>query len=341
MSGNTNYEPDTFTQIDVERELDAQGLKWYDKGRYILSQCPTHEDKHPSVQIYKDDWFVNCHAECGRFHITKAYPSLRSDSTIGFRNNAQSAPKGKRNDIKVSERQYKEVDMMEEWREMPFIPRDHVFKGIDLEVLDSLGWRWDAEQNAYFIPYWNRPQNKIPFAQYRYLSGDVRFRFVKDLKPTMYGTWNLYPNMAVFLVEGASDASVLESGLIPWVAMPSASSGALMRPFAEWCVANNVTIIYAGDNDSAGDKLREALDEVAPYRVWQPPKNYKDWGDFFEAEGLEAVIIYCNKELAPEVEYTNPINKTAFEIMGGGTELEIIKSTPSSKELDGVDNKLL
>ena len=330
-----NYEPDTFSEMDVTRELDAQGLKWYDKGRYILSQCPTHEDKHPSVQIYKDDWFVNCHATCGRYHITKAYPELRP------RNNSQGdrPPMARKAEKKVSEKKYTEYDLIEEWREMDMIPRDHVFKGLDLHTLDELGWRWIPDQNAYFIPYWNRPRTKIPFAQYRYLSGDVRFRFLKEAKPTMYGTWNLEPGQPIFVVEGSSDGLVLEEAMAPWIAMPSASSVGLVEPFAKWCVENDVSIIYAGDRDAAGDKLKAAFDEVAPYRVWQVPEKYKDWGEFFEAEGLAAVIKHVNRELNPQVEFIDEQNKTALELLGG-EELVLSTSEESKEPSEEADNKL-
>lgn len=314
-----NYPDDTFTEADVLNALSAAGLRYQNKGRYILSRCPTHEDKHPSVQIYKDDWFVNCHATCGRYHITKAFPDLRGEDRNYSSSNRQRVQRKK----EVTEKKYVEYDLMENWEVLPLIPEDHKFKNLPIEHLNAMGWRWMEKMNAYFIPYFNRPKTKIPFAQYRYLSGDVRFRFLKDAKPTMYGTWNLEPKYPVFLVEGTSDAVVLDYCAIPAIAMPSASSGALMRPFGEWCVENDVTIIYAGDNDEAGEKLREALDEVAPYRVWQPPKKYKDWADFFVAEGQEAVIMYCNKELNPLPEtLIDEQNRTALEILGG-SELEV------------------
>lgn len=317
-----DYPDDTFTESDVKRELDAAGCKYYDKGRYILSQCPTHEDKHPSIQIYKDDWFTNCHATCGRYHITKAFPSLRADRDGGRGiQNQRTERKAKA----VVERVYTQYDLMKDWEAMPLIPRDHVFKGIPLDILDDAGWRWDETKNAYFIPYFTRSRTSIPFAQWRYLSGDIRFRFLKDAKPTCYGTWNLAPNMPLFVVEGSSDGLVLDFCNVPWVALPSASSGALMRSLALWCVDNNVQIIYAGDNDEAGSKLLEALDEVAPYRIHQPPSKYKDWGDFFVAEGQEAVIAWCDKELNPTAHYEPVTVESVMEVMGGGTEI-LIKS---------------
>lgn len=317
-----NYEKDNFTEIDILNALDAAGLRYKNGSRYIISQCPNpeHDDKHPSVQIYKEDWWVNCHATCGRFHITKAFPELRSQDVQSGKGSYRNQQKVEK---QVTEKKYEQFDLMDKWKELPLIPEDHQFKNLPISHLNDAGWRWVESLNAYFIPYFNRPKTKIPFAQYRFLAGDVRFKFLKDAKPTMYGTWNLDENMPIFVTEGCSDALVLDFCMVPAIAMPSASSGALMQPFADWCVAHGVTIIYAGDNDAAGDKLREKLDELAPYRVKQPPKQYKDWADFFVAEGQAAVIKYCNEELNPMPEILiNDQNKTALEILGG-SELEV------------------
>lgn len=304
-----DYEPDTFTENEVLQALEGANLRYRNGARYILSQCPTHEDKHPSVQIYKDDWFVNCHAGCGRFHITKAFPDLRSSSS-SFRhqntnNRAKSYRSNRQNEeewgaAKMNEsKQYKKIDQIDYWRALPLIPRDHYFKNIPLDVLDSLGWRWVSEKNSYLIPYFSRSKKSVPFSQLRHLTGDRRFTFLKDAKPTMYGTWNLDPGQTVFLVEGASDAAVLEHCMIPWVAAPSAASGELVKQMAVWCSSNHVKVVYAGDNDLAGDKLREALDSVMMYRVRQPRPPYKDWGEMFEAEGVKSVINWCHAELYP------------------------------------------
>jgi hypothetical protein len=66
---------------------------------------------------------------------------------------------------------------------------------------------------------------------------------------------------------------------------------------ADYCRKNAIQLVYAGDNDAAGEKLRAALDEVTGYRVKQPPKEYKDWGDFLEATDVETVQNYCMEEL--------------------------------------------
>lgn len=344
-----DFPDDTFTETDVKTELDAAGLHYQDKGRYILAQCPTHDDKHPSVQIYKDDWFVNCHANCGRYHITKAFPSLRptsnSSSSYQRQNGSNSyrgassnrTTKGKGNMDRMSERKYEKFNLIDEWKDMPFIPRDHKFKGIPLDVLDSLGWRWDEAKNSYFIPYFSSSKDSIPFAQWRHLSGERRFTFLKDAKPTVYGTWNLFDSDKLFVVEGTSDAAVLDHCGIPWIALPSAASGELMKKMAAYCVEHDIQLIYAGDNDEAGDKLRDALDEVTSYRVKQPPKEYKDWGDFYEGAGILAVVEYCNEELISHMAYSNEMVANVAKIMGGGEEYvtQYGKAPQESKEQSG------
>jgi hypothetical protein len=192
---------------------------------------------------------------------------------------------------------YVAIDLMEYWKSLPLIPEDHYFKSLPIDEINDMGWRYDAVHERYFIPYFSRSKKSIPFAQWRNLRGDVRFNFWKDAKPTMYGTWNLDPGSKIFLVEGTSDAMVLQHCSIPWIAAPSAASGELVKVMAAWCVENKVEMVYAGDNDAAGDKLKDALDQTMSYRVRQPRKPYKDWGEMYEAEGEKSVINYCFAEL--------------------------------------------
>lgn len=326
-----DFPDDTFTEADVLRCLDQAGLKYKTGHRYILSQCPTHDDSNPSAQIYRDDWFVNCHSGCGRYHITKAFPHLRQN----FSGEAK-ATVVRRTESRMTEHKYKTYDLMHEWEQLPKIPRDHQFKTIPLEILDDLGWRWDEYKHSYFIPYFNMSRTQIPFGQWRHLQGDRRFTFLPEAKPIAYGLWNL-DNDKLFLVEGASDAATLEYAAVPWIAMPSASSGDITKRLGAFCKENGITIVFAGDNDSAGSKLREALDEVCSYRVCQPPKKYKDWGDFLVAEGVEAVQNHCFKELFPQEYPSTPEEaKTALErvqdVFPGAVELKIVGSQEISKE---------
>lgn len=331
--GDKNYAPDTFTEQDVKGCLDFMGFKWYDKGRYILSQCPTHDDNHPSVQIYKDDWFVNCHAGCGRYHITKAFPELLNREKVSGNGNSSgpSVQRGNKEGRKVTEREYTEFDQMEYWKSLPDIPRDHQFKSLPLSTLDVLGWKWIEDKNSYYIPYFNRPRTKIPFSQLRHLAGERRFTFLKDAKPTLYGTWHLIEDMGkIFVVEGASDAAVLETCGIPWIAAPSAASSALIGSMVVWAVERGIEIVYAGDNDEAGDSLKAKIDELVPYRVKQPREPYKDWGEMYEAEGYDSVRDYCMKEIDPTWENTEP-PKNWSEMSG---EEKILYMFPGAKVLE-------
>lgn len=202
-----------------------------------------------------------------------------------------------------------EYDLMELWKILPKIPRNHDFKGIPLEVLDDLGWRWDVSGHegmgpGYFIPYFDHTRSHVPFAQMRHAAtSDRRFTFLPGAQQTVYGKWNLVQSgtekhrQKFFVVEGTSDCAVMQHCMIPWIGLPSASSGAIMTELAKFCRANSIELIYAGDNDAAGDKLKEALDAVMPYRTWQAPKMFKDWGEFLEATSREKVSEYCLPEL--------------------------------------------
>lgn len=314
---------DDFTENDVLACLDRKGLKHRVGSRYILSQCPTHDDKNPSVQIYKDDWFVNCHAECGRYHITKAFPELSGKPS--YDNNLATPRKAK-----VMEHKYVAVDLIDLVESMDKIPDDHVFKGIPIEVLNDLGWRFDKENNRYFIPYWSATKTSVPFGQWRNLGTGPRFNFWKDAKPTCYGTWNL-DNHKLFVVEGTSDAAVLEYCAVPWIALPSAASGELMKKMAAHCKAEGIELIYAGDNDEAGDKLKEALDTVMPYRLKQPRNPYKDWGEMFEAEGQQSVTDYCFAELFGPTYTPDPVLTAVQKVWPGAEELEIVSTEEATQ----------
>ncbi len=312
------FPPDTFTEADVLRCLDFAGERYQVKGRYIVTTCPMpeHADKNPSAQIYRSDWWVNCHAGCGRFHITKAYPELRNNT------NGTVVPQTRKNPMTPkTEEPKKHIDLIEQWRALPLIPRDHQFKGgiIPLEVLDSMGWRYDASRDGYFIPYFHFTQEHVPYAQWRLLSGTKskptqRFSFPSGASVTMYGKWNLPDATLLFLVEGASDAACLEYAGVPWIAVPSVGSVGLIAPFASYCIKHGIQVVYAGDNDTeennyAGDKVREALASSMPrYRICQPPKQYKDWCDFLAAEGIEAVREYTKPELGVPQVPSSPVD---------------------------------
>lgn len=328
-----DFPNDTFTENDVLQRLEQAGLKFKRGSRYILSQCPLHDDENPSTQIFKNDWFVNCLAGCGRYHITKAFPELRTSNN----REQQRYTKPVERTPKMSAHKYKDFNQMKYWESLPMIPRDHQFKTIPLDILDGMGWRWVAEKNSYYIPYFDMFKKNIPFSQLRHLSGDRRFTFLKDARPIVYGLQNLDPsNSPIFVVEGSSDCAVLDYCAVPWLGMPSAASGELMRGLAHYCQKNGIQLVYGGDNDSAGDKLREALDDVMSYRVHQPPKKYKDWGDFLVAEGYDVVYKYLWDFIEPpKVEFSerelSDVEKV-LKVFPGAKELEVINKGVGSQE---------
>jgi len=342
-----DYPDDNFTETDVLRCLEQQGLQYKNGQRYILSQCPLHDDASPSAQIFKDDWFVLCHANCegGRFHITKAFPELRNSQRGGEGSGVYSSRSpiiSKANKVIT----YKTFDQMAYWKTLPLIPRTHQFKSIPLEVLDDLGWRWVAEKKSYYLPYFNMYKTQIPFSQLRHLEGDRRFTFLKDAKPIAYGLWNL-DNPKLFIVEGASDCAVMQTCGVPWIGMPSASSGAILSGLAGYCKKNDIVLVFAGDNDSAGLGLLKSIEGIVPYRIKQPRAPYKDWGDMYEAEGIESVRDYCFSELfgvvpeveilkVEEVENNKPMTlfNQAMEVFPGSKELKIVDATNSKEQFD-------
>lgn len=263
--------------------LDSAGLKHINRGRYILSCCPMHEEKNPSAQIFKDSWWVQCYAGCGRFHITHAFPELKTGAAIVPRRTVEH----------VEEKRDVTPEILEEYNKLPTVPEDYELKkGLPASELNKLGWKWDSKNWRFLIPYYAMDKKTIKFAQWRNLKGNVRFNFWSGGTPTMYGLWNLVGAKEIMLVEGSSDGIVLGYCGQRWISAPSASSVALIKRFAKYCDTNGISIIYGGDNDTAGDSLMDALNGVADYIVVQPPKEYKDWGEFFEAEGREKVGEY-------------------------------------------------
>ncbi len=281
------------TDIELNQVIAAlttRGLRHKVRSRYILTCCPVHNERNPSCQIYLDDWFMLCHV-CGRMPVQQAMPELIEGKIM---DKSYTPPP------KVP---YKQYDLIDYWRTLDVLPDDFTLKGLPREVFDDMGWRVNdgkviAGVGDVFIPYFSRSKQSIPFAQVRHLTGDRRFTFLQSAKPTCYGTFNLYPGDKVFLVEGTSDCAVLDYCAVPWIGIPSSSSGELIKSLAKWCWANKCGIVYAGDNDEAGDKLKSVLMEtMVPFRSLQPPKEYKDYAEFFEKAGFDAVVEYTRPEL--------------------------------------------
>lgn len=280
----------TITLNHVTTALDQRGLKYKIRGRYIVTQCPIHHDRQPSCQIYLNDWFMLCHV-CGRMPVQQALPELKGETPITYTQPLPPKPL------------YKHYELIDYWRELDELPKDFTLKSLPQEVFHDLGWRINdgkviAGVGDIFIPYFSRSRQSIPFAQVRHLSGERRFTFLQSAKPTCYGTWNLYPGDKIFIVEGTSDCAVLDYCAVPWIGIPSSSGGELIKSLAKWCWENDCGIVYGGDNDEAGNKLKMALGETAiPFRSSQPPKEYNDYAEFYEKAGFDAVVDYTHAEL--------------------------------------------
>lgn len=312
-------QPNGYSEIqehEVLAALDSIGSRYQVKDRYIFTTCPLHEDRNPSVQIFRDDWFVNCMAGCGRFHITKAFPHLRDESLSSeFYERSRPAYQFKKKDAvhKPSAMNYKQFNLREQWEKLPKIP-DHIsLKGIPAEYMNEIGWRMEDGSlgmgSGILIPYFDNNLETIPFAQVRHpKSSPVRFHFLKDAQPRLYGTWNLEPGKPIMIVEGCSDWLVMDYSGIPAIAVPSSSQTSLLKKMAAYCQQQKIELVYGGDNDEAGDKLRQALDEGGfSYRVCQPPKEFNDWSDFFVAQGdladgVDAICRICDPYLYPDLE---------------------------------------
>lgn len=131
--------------------------------------------------------------------------------------------------------------------------------------------------------------------------------------------------MPLFICEGTTDWVTLWENCIPAVAMPSSSAGSLLAKIASWCRDNGITLVYAGDNDAAGDRLRQTLDDGGyPYRVCQPDKKYKDWTDMFIAEGADGIYRQVKHLVFPDdvPPTTSPVD-TILDVFPGATQLEL------------------
>lgn len=271
------------------------------------------------MQVFPDGWCL-CHSCSERFHISYYFDEFKDPD---FK------PKQQQPKLRVmahspvpvatestAKPEYTKYELFPLWESLPELPRTFDLKGIPIEVLDNLGWRWtDGVQGmgaGVFIPYFNHARTSVPFAQVRHITGDRRFTMLPGAEMTLYGKWNLHPGEKLFIVEGCSDAAVLDYACVPWVAIPSAAGGAMIANLAKYALKTGINLIYAGDNDEAGDKLKKALDEVAPYRVCQPPEEYKDWGDFLVGTDIGTVTEYCWNELRePELP---PMQRLAMDV---------------------------
>ena len=263
---------------DIEEVLERFDCnpKW--RGRYWLIRCPKHEDRSPSAQCFPDGW-INCMAGCGRFHI---------DSIAGRKVNVQNSNGNYEHE---KEEEIKRGDFTNLWADLDPLPNDLDVKGIDGKTLNKLGWRWYPGGNGYykgiFIPYFNMDRTKVPFFQIRHLEGDRRFTFAKDVTPILWG-FDVLPKVKdeLCFTEGTRDAAILRSIGVPAVALPSASSGKIMKGLEKYCNDNKIRMVAICDKDEAGEGLLKTLQ--SPYTDLRSPIG-KDVGDFLSERGVEAL----------------------------------------------------
>lgn len=258
-----------------------------------LVHCPQHSDGHPSAMVYDDGW-LHCFAGCRRLHILN--PDL-----------VQASP-GRDAKEEVL------CDYYDEWLELEALTEG--IKGLPASVLNSLGWRKLPVQNKFgapsgiFIPYFSVSKQRIPFYQVRHLEGGRRFTFAKGASPVCYN----YPALRqegrfLAVVEGPSDTAVLSLAGARVVGIPSASLGRMVKKMDRWAADNAVTIAWCGDRDAAGNSLMAHLEHS--FIDLRPPEPYKDYGDVYEAEGIDGV----RKYLAPILPTAKEEYKEIWDLM--------------------------
>lgn len=309
-----------YTIEDVKQALSMRGLKYKNYQHGIVCQCPMHNGRDFNCQMTeKDDGTgVNayCYSHCGSFFADEAMEELRRDDKVP---NANELEEFKKLNLRRENEQEQEVsikseipELQELWKKSLPLPPERIFPEMPNEYLAEYGWRWIDNDTTFgmgrgvLIPYWTSeyPEKKVlGFAQVRHLSGLPRFHFAKKVCPTVYGKWELKGQLLrkpaerhIYIVEGTHEAILFHSMGFPAVALPSASSGTLLANLAKWCRANSIALVYAGDKDKAGDKLRQVLEnERCSYRTYQAPDNYKDYGDYAKDRGMEEAYDYIAK----------------------------------------------
>lgn len=354
---------DSLTLSQVEDALHRHGYKFKRSGDTVMAQCPRHDGGDLNCQV-NSNGYCTCYSQCGEgFWLDEVFDELRDPKYKKGESMAEYKPPRK------EKPKYVTRDYYSLWEGLPKLSTrlSEPLKGVlPLDTLDDLGWRW-IENGPYglgtgvFIPYWDSSfdrkdgealyPKRLNFCQVRHLDGPVRFNFPKDAEPTIYGSWMLRDilgdEMPLFICEGTSDWVTLWENCVPAIAMPSCSATALLSKAASWCKDNGIALVYAGDNDSAGDKLRQALDDDGhSYRVCQPPKEYNDWTDFYISKGDRGVFEYVKHLVFPDTEVSDDQQsehvtsgtaerpdglheadelQTVMELFPGAVELEIEK----------------
>lgn len=106
-------------------------------------------------------------------------------------------------------------------------------------------------------------------------------------------------NGHIVVTGNCRDAAILRSIGVPAVALPSASSGKIMKGLEKYCNDNKIRMVAICDKDEAGEGLLKTLQ--SPYTDLRSPVG-KDVGDFLAERGIEALrAFYAPLQISQEL----------------------------------------
>lgn len=266
----------------IEAELERLGLDPKYRGRYWHIHCPFHEDNNKSAVCFNDGW-ICCFAGCPRRHIN----TISGNEICSYGSNKENVQ---------ADATSQRGDWTDLWLSLDVLQSD--VKGVPYSVLNKLGWRWFpggfGVPRGVFIPYFSGDRKRVEFFQVRHDDGsERRFTFAPGCTPTLYGKECLrFARKYICFTEGSRDSVILRMCGVPTVAVPSASSGHILRELSSLCVERGAILVAISDRDEAGEKLLANLD--VPYIDMRTPVG-KDVGDFYAEKGLKAVNEYYEK----------------------------------------------
>lgn len=265
----------------IENELERLGLDPKYRGRYWHIHCPFHEDRNKSAVCFNDGW-ICCFAGCPRRHINSLV-----GGEVCSRYSEQTEAKTEQSRVQ---------DWTDLWLSLDVLESD--VKGVPHSALNKLGWRWFpggfGVPAGVFIPYFDMDRRRVEFFQVRHSDGsERRFTFAPGCAPRIYGKECIgLAKRYLCFTEGSRDSVILRMCGIPAVALPSASSGRLLRNLGRAMLDRGTMLVAVSDKDEAGEKLLAELD--TPFLDMRTPVG-KDVGDFYAEKGLAEVAKYYKK----------------------------------------------
>lgn len=269
----------------IEAELERLGLDPKYRGRYWHIHCPFHDDHNKSAVCFNDGW-ICCFAGCPRRHIN----SVSRSEVVPYRSGEAISEVGRNNEG------IRRQDWTDLWLSLD--PLEEDIKGVPKSVLNKLGWRTFPGgfglSAGVFIPYFDDDRRRVEFFQLRHDGrSDRRFTFAPGCEPGLYGKECIkMAERYLCFTEGSRDSVILRMCGIPAVAVPSASSGKLLRELGHAMLDKHIILVAVSDRDDAGNKLLEELD--VPYLDMRTPVG-KDVGDFYAEKGIAEVNKYYKK----------------------------------------------